>query len=234
MKNRFLVIAVLLIVVINANSQGIVYASFNDLCADNGFVADVEMSKKKKRTLQPPYRIKVKEHRSIAKNAKKALIIKLNDELFLNCKKLNLYDNGRHMRELNKHRYVKCHKLGNDKLIFTLVDYGSNAARMIPSALEDVIYGSMTALLSKEDLIEDVTDYVLYKKSLKRIASKNKACYILKANDESRVERVDYSQMLLLLDSRLDLIGEYEQLNPQIRECPEVVYSFLIRADKIK
>lgn len=83
-------------------------------------------------------------------------------------------------------------------------------------------------------MINDVADDVQYEHEVRRHAAKIRTCYVMYNDGRKRVERIDSHRMKVLLDTRLDLIEEYEALDLYERETPEVVYSFLLRSGQMK
>ena len=219
-------------------SQSKYYSTFDDLQNDKGVECDISMrhlsAKKKKKALKPPYRISKAEDKHVRKAAGNAMFVGIGEDLFLNCKGIDVYCYGRLSKHFNKSRFVKCHRLGDNKVVFTMVDFGSGAARALPTFADRVVNGILTLLTSKEDLINDVADDVQYEHEVRRHAAKIRTCYVMYNDGRKRVERIDSHRMKVLLDTRLDLIEEYEALDLYERETPEVVYSFLLRSGQMK
>lgn len=219
-------------------SQSKYYSTFDDLQNDKGVECDISMrhlsAKKKKKALKPPYRISKAEDKHVRKAAGNAMFVGIGEDLFLNCKGIDVYCYGRLSKHFKKSRFVKCHRLGDNKVVFTMVDFGSGAARALPTFADRVVNGILTLLTSKEDLINDVADDVQYEHEVRRHAAKIRTCYVMYNDGRKRVERIDSHRMKVLLDTRLDLIEEYEALDLYERETPEVVYSFLLRSGQMK
>lgn len=219
-------------------SQSKYYSTFDDLQNDKGVECDISMrhlsAKKKKKALKPPYRISKAENKNVRKAAGNAMFVGIGKDLFLNCKGIDVYCYGRLSKHFKKSRFVKCHRLGDNKVVFTMVDFGSGAARALPTFADRVVNGILTLLTSKEDLINDVADDVQYEHEVRRHAAKIRTCYVMYNDGRKRVERIDSHRMKVLLDTRLDLIEEYEALDLYERETPEVVYSFLLRSGQMK
>lgn len=219
-------------------SQSKYYSTFDDLQNDKGVECDISMrhlsAKKKKKALKPPYRISKAEDKHVRKAAGNAMFVGIGEDLFLNCKGIDVYCYGRLSKHFKKSRFVKCHRLGDNKVVFTMVDFGSGAARALPTFADRVVNGILTLLTSKEDLINYVADDVQYEHEVRRHAAKIRTCYVMYNDGRKRVERIDSHRMKVLLDTRLDLIEEYEALDVYARETPEVVYSFLLRSGQMK
>lgn len=187
-----------------------------------------------KKALKPPYRISKAEDKHVRKAAGNAMFVGIGEDLFLNCKGMDVYCYGRLSKHFKKSRFVKCHRVGDNKVVFTMVDFGSGYARALPTFADRVVNGILTLLTSKEDLINDVADDVQYEHEVRRHAAKIRTCYVMYNDGRKRVERIDSHRMKVLLDTRLDLIEEYEALDLYERETPEVVYSFLLRSGQMK
>ena len=219
-------------------SQSKYYSTFDDLQNDKGVECDTSMrhlsAKKKKKALKPPYRTSKAEDKHVRKAAGNAMFVGIGEDLFLNCKGMDVYCYGRLSKHFKKSRFVKCHRVGDNKVVFTMVDFGSGYARALPTFADRVVNGILTLLTSKEDLINDVADDVQYEHEVRRHAAKIRTCYVMYNDGRKRVERIDSHRMKVLLDTRLDLIEEYEALDLYERETPEVVYSFLLRSGQMK
>lgn len=187
-----------------------------------------------KKALKPPYRISKAEDKHVRKAAGNAMFVGIGEDLFLNCKGIDVYCYGRLSKHFKKSRFVKCHRVGDNKVVFTMVDFGSGVARALPTFADRVVNGILTLLTSKEDLINYVADDVQYEHEVRRHAAKIRTCYVMYNDGRKRVERIDSHRMKVLLDTRLDLIEEYEALDVYTRETPEVVYSFLLRSGQMK
>lgn len=219
-------------------SQSKYYSTFDDLQNDKGVECEISMrhlsAKKMKKALKPPYRISKAEDKHVRKAAGNAMFVGIGEDLFLNCKGMDVYCYGRLSKHFKKSRFVKCHRVGDNKVVFTMVDFGSGYARALPTFADRVVNGILTLLTSKEDLINDVADDVQYEHEVRRHAAKIRTCYVMYNDGRKRVERIDSHRMKVLLDTRLDLIEEYEALDLYERETPEVVYSFLLRSGQMK
>lgn len=235
---HILFVFICLLYVGSGHSQCKYYATFDDLQNENGVECDISMRhlsvKKKKKALKPPYRISKAEDKHVRKAAGNAMFVGIGEDLFLNCKGIDVYCYGRRSKHFRKSRFVKCHRVGDNKVVFTMVDFGSGYARALPTFADRVVNGILTLLTSKEDLINDVADDVQYEHEVRRHAAKIRTCYVMYNDGRKRVERIDSHRMKVLLDTRLDLIEEYEALDVYTRETPEVVYSFLLRSGQMK
>lgn len=227
----------ILLFALTANAQNYYYPTFDDLKAGQGQETNAELQRisirKLKKTVKAPYKLKCKNLKEATTIKKKARFISVGNELFLNCRGIDFYCNGHCEKKYRGKRFVPCHMLGDNQIVFTMADFGSSAARMIPSTADYVVDGIITLLTHREDMVEDTFNDELFYKEVRRAAAKQKACYLMKNDGRNKAEKIDAPTMRLLLDTRLDLIEEYNKVNPQLQEAPEVIISYLRRCGKI-
>ena len=220
-----------------AQSMGTYYLSYEDFLQDTGVNIQVEMKhlslKKSNKKVSGEFKPSSKD--VSAKILKKnALFIKVGDKLFINHYRLNC------QRISMGKNYSLCFREGKGNVVFTSVIGGQQLTKAID---EDIAkQEDIASLNEKEDenpnlfleIIGDILNHIIKHKTASKRVAKMKCVYLLRPSDHLEAVAINKNTMHYLLGYRPDLIDEYDQIEGVRQLAPEVIFSYLNRANLLK
>ncbi|MBQ7422178.1 MAG: hypothetical protein IJV27_08565 [Prevotella sp.] len=203
------------------------YLSFADLLQGNYHDTHFTLQQRSKRgkgkhlggdykphTLNPKVRKQLK---------KKARFIEKDSRLFVNV-------NGLYSESVRLGKwYAPCFFIDSTKIVFTSVR--RDRASQLPSAFDYVDSDAYDKVESEDGkFLDHVLSYISLRGDARRRAAKVRACYLMYSDDIHDIRIIDTAYMRMLLQFRPDLEEQYLKIDPRLRESPEVIFNYLVKA----